>query len=83
MTLIFMSQSNFSNTVVPLLRDRPQIQQKMVSQKRWSPTRGGWGNGQGQMFYTAMHNNTIVAKSNQLFSLFGFFAKVTSTIFPY
>ena len=33
-----------ASTVVPLLRDHTWIQIKMVSQTRWSSTRGGWGN---------------------------------------
>ena len=40
------------NTVVSLLRDHPHIQQKVVSQKRWSSTRGGRGNGLDQFVCT-------------------------------
>ena len=37
-----------ATTVFPLLRDHPRIQQKMVSLRKWSSTRGGWGSGRGQ-----------------------------------
>ena len=47
-TWLFLSLGMKYNTVVSLLRDHPHIQQRVVSQKKWSSTRCGRGNGLDQ-----------------------------------
>ena len=43
-SFIVHKQFHQYSTVVPLLRDYPSIQKKVVSQKRWSSTRGSTNN---------------------------------------